>query len=59
MPLYVTLSRGPSPDRAEPVLVLQDDRTARAVLRIIARLDDELTPTSTDRRAAHEVRDAR
>jgi hypothetical protein len=58
MPLYVTLSRGPSPDRAEPVLVLSDDRTARAVLRIISKLKDQPIPESTAPRTANEVRDA-
>lgn len=40
MPLYLTLSRGPRADRAEPVLASSDPAVIRAVLAAIGTLAD-------------------
>lgn len=41
MPLYLTLSRGPRADLAQPVLASSDPSVIRGVLDLIRRMSDE------------------
>ncbi len=46
MPLYVTLSEGPRPDRQKVVLTTGDERVTRAVMDVLARIGE--SPTEDD-----------
>ncbi len=52
MPLYLTISRGPRADRANPILASSDPAVIDAVLAAIARLDDPADPVGRQHRPA-------
>ena len=57
MSLYVTVSRGPRADAAEPIVASSDRRVVGAVLQALARLDewgDEEDATDVARRLLAE-----
>ncbi len=55
MPLYLTISRGPRADRANPILASSDPAIIDAVLAAIARLED---PDATGARSQPQGRAA-
>jgi hypothetical protein len=56
MPLYLTLSRGPRADSAEPILASSDPAVIRAVLAAIGSLSDPVPRTCLGDEAAEAVR---
>ncbi len=60
MPLYLTVSQGPSADRTRPILAVSDQGVIAALLREIGRLADPRTnapplPMEQERAAEEEV----
>ena len=58
MPLYVTVSEGPRPDRARPVLAISDQRVIVELLRAIGRWGESCAAVAEEQSGSASARHA-